>query len=190
MESAMVTHLLNFLSVTDNSCDHIDNERALQVELGLSCRLAGYSVRFEQRCSVGQHVQHTKKQKRDIDLIISDGTDKVAIELKVPLAGRVPETMYDFYGDVAFLEAVVESGIATSALGILLTNDSHFWDGREVSGIYAPLRSNKPLQGIYPKPTGGKNTTIHVAGTYRFVWRQLANQKMLRGGRYVCVVVE
>ena len=183
---------IKFFSEQSQDARTVENERGLQLELGLMFRSRGFDVRFEVSCVVPSHARQTKRQKRNIDLLVTDGTMHLAIELKVPLSGRVPETMYDFFADVAFVEAVVGSGIADKGLCVLLTSDQHFWSGREIDGIYGPLRvQGCPLQGEYEKPTGERNTTVFVSREYYLSWSNLGNRHLLSNtGKFVVVAVE
>ncbi len=183
---------IKFFSEQFQDAQTVENERGLQLELGLMFRSRGFDVRFEVSCALPSHVRQTKRQKRNIDLLVTDGTMHLAIELKVPLSGRVPETMYDFFADVAFVEAVVDSGMADEGLCILLTSDQHFWSGRETDGIYGPLRvPGCPLQGEYEKPTGELKTTVFVSREYYLSWSNLGNRHLLSDtGKFVVVEVE
>ena len=183
---------IKFFSEQSQDARTVKNERGLQLELGLMFRSRGFDVRFEVSCAVPSHARQTKRQKRNIDLLVTDGTIHLVIELKVPLSGRVPETMYDFFADVAFVEAVVGSGMADEGLCILLTSDQHFWSGRETDGIYGPLRvQGCPLQGEYEKPTGERNTTVFVSQEYYLSWSNLGNRHLLSDtGKFVVVEVE
>ena len=196
---------IKFFSEQSQDARTVENERGLQLELGLMFRSRGFDVRFEVSCAVPSHARQTKRQKRNIDLLVTDGTIHLVIELKVPLSGRVPETMYDFFADVAFVEAVVGSGMADEGLCILLTSDQHFWSdykwinaqvntlqNRETDGIYGPLRvQGCPLQGEYEKPTGERNTTVFVSQEYYLSWSNLGNRHLLSDtGKFVVVEVE
>ena len=183
---------IKFFSEQSQDARTVKNERGLQLELGLMFRSRGFDVRFEVSCAVPSHARQTKRQKRNINLLVTDGTIHLVIELKVPLSGRVPETMYDFFADVAFVEAVVGSGMADEGLCILLTSDQHFWSGRETDGIYGPLRvQGCPLQGEYEKPTGERNTTVFVSQEYYLSWSNLGNRHLLSDtGKFVVVEVE
>lgn len=183
---------IKFFSQQSQDARTVENERGLQLELGLMFRSRGFDVRFEASCTVPSHIRQTRRQKQNIDLLVTDGTMRLAIELKVPFSGRVPETMYDFFADVAFAEAVVGSGIADEGLCILLTSDQNFWSGRETGGIYGPLRvQGCPLQGEYEKPTGERNTTVFVSREYYLSWSNLGNHHLLSDtGKFVVVEVE
>ena len=175
-----------FLDEPQPNVSRIENERGLQLELGLMLRQRGFKVGFEVSCSVKSNIQQTKRQKRDVDLLVKAQYDICAIELKVPLSGRVPETIYDFYADIAFMEAIVEAGFADVGLCILLTNDSQFWRGTKISEVYAPLRNQEnTLTGLITKPTGGRNTTVFIEGVYHLTWHPLYEADLLPNAQYV-----
>ena len=187
---SIIDSALNFLSSPANGVGLVENERSLQLELGMLFRNQGYNVRFEASAIVPAHPQQTKRQKRDIDLLIDDGVRTCAIELKVPLAGRVPETMYDFFADIAFIESVVQQEIADQGLCILVTNNAQFWDGREQSGIYEPLRlSQSQLTGKYQKPTGSKESSVFIQGTYPLTWKPVIASELLPNAKFTRAVV-
>lgn len=141
---------------------------------------------FETACEVGTPSEQTKKQKRYVDLIVEANEERFAIELKVPRAGRVPETMYDFYADVSFVEALVRSGTADRGACVLVTDDKDFWSGRKIDGIYAPLRDDdRTLHGKYEKPTGAKDLSVVVEGEYDLQWEHLGNSVLLPKARFV-----
>ncbi|MEM0991115.1 MAG: hypothetical protein AAGK00_19785 [Pseudomonadota bacterium] len=183
--------LASFLSSSHGAAGAVENERGLQMEAGLMFREMGCHVRFEVSCRVEPlNLAHTKPQKRDIDLLVQADGESLAVELKVPMAGRVPETMFDFYTDVAFVEAVVRAGIADRGACLLLTSDPGFWSGTQATGIYKPLRvPGAMLNGLVGKPTGKRDTAVFVAGQYRPVWRDLGNRALLSSGRYVLLEV-
>lgn len=184
--------LREFLASEAAVSNPIDNERALQLEIGMMFRQNAFDVQFEKSCrNLASHPEHTKKQKRDIDLLVSDKHETLAIELKAPFAGRVPETMYDFFSDIAFMEAVVRSGIANRGVCLMLTNDQAYWNGPVTSGIYKPLRvRGSVLNGVIAKPTGKKDSAIVISGTYSLEWCNLGNSKLLPNGRYTFVEIE
>lgn len=187
----MLDQLRTFLDSPKYSAGRIDNERALQLEIGMMFRQMAYGVRFEVSCrGLSAHPEHTKPQKRDLDLLVSNGAETLAIELKAPFAGRVPETMFDFYSDVAFVEGIVREGIADRGVCLMLTNDRRYWDGIEKAGIYQPLRvSGTVLHGLIHKPTGSKENAIFVRGSYRPTWQMLINQALLLHGRYTLLEI-
>lgn len=187
----MLKRLRDFLDGANTNSGKIDNERALQLEIGMMFRQNFFDVQFEKSCHVlPVDPAHTKKQKRDLDLLVSDGRESLAIELKAPFSGRVPETVYDFYTDVAFVESIVHDGIADRGDCLIVTNDPAYWSGRKKSGIYQPLRvGGSVLSGIIDKPTGKDENSIVIAGTYHPIWQDIGNQEVLGGGRYILLEV-
>jgi hypothetical protein len=102
--------------------------------------------------------------KKEVDIIIDQkGNSTIAIELKMPMNGQVPERMFKFAEDIAFLEELKASGVFSGCYLIVVTNDLNFWQGSKNDGIYAPFRNKVPLKGKIYKPSvdgrkGGTNT--------------------------------
>lgn len=139
----MIDLIEKFLNDDSLPVGTIENERALQLELGLFLRQQNHAVQFEKVCKVATHGSQTKQQKRNLDLLIGEASNALSIELKVPLAGRVPETMYDFIADIAFVEAIINSGIATRGICLMVTDDPLFWSGK-AQGIYRLFEAKVP----------------------------------------------
>ena len=123
----VMTDIELFLDTPEPKTGPISNERALQLELGCYLRDRGYRVEFEKSFNVQALDTSTRKPKRNLDLLLSEKGPRLGIELKVPLAGRVPETMYDFCADIEFIEALVRLKYVDKGLCILVTNNHHFW---------------------------------------------------------------
>ena len=189
--------LEQFFATKNSNIEAIKNERGLQLELGLMFRQRGYRVLFEVPCDVCKHQEQKKKQKRNIDLLVIDQrkNERYAIELKVPFSGRVPETMYDFCADIAFIEAVTNKKKDCIGRGIciLVTSDKLYWSGGKESGIYAPFRKNEyPLSGKIKKPTGLKKADewVYINGSYLLSWVGIGNRRLLPdGGKFLIVEV-
>lgn len=180
----MIDTIENFLNDDSLSVGPVENERALQLELGLFLRQNGHSVQFEKTCKVDAHKHQTKRQKRYLDLLVGKPPNALAIELKVPLAGRVPETKYDFISDIAFIEAVIKSNIAQNGICLMVTNDSSFWSGK-ATGIYTAFRSEGSLNGFYEKPTGKVSSKVYLENQYELKWKTLNNTKLMKNARYL-----
>ena len=164
----------------------IENERALQLELALMFRNLGYDARFEAIQNVPANARSTKKQKSNLDIMVEKNGEFVAIELKVPLAGRVPETMYDYCADISFIEAIVESGQAQTGYSVMMTNDTGYWSGNLTTGIYAPFRQSEfTLHGEIEKPTGAQKTKLFLGGEYNLHWKSVGNTNLMRGARFL-----
>jgi hypothetical protein len=116
--------------------------------------------------------------KKEVDIIIEQTNDlNIAIELKMPMNGQVPEQMYKFVEDITFLEELKASNFFGKCYLIVVTNDSNFWQGNKNDGIYAPFRNGAPLKGKIYKPTGNeKNESFHqISGEYHVTWNTLTN---------------
>jgi hypothetical protein len=118
-----------FLDNEIHGVQQIYNECALQLELALYLRLCGHSVCLELPFSVRSLEESSRRPKRELDVWVSDGTTRTAIELKVPLQGRVPETMYDFCADLEFVESIVRAREADCGYCLLVSNNRQFWEG-------------------------------------------------------------
>lgn len=184
----MIELIEEFLSKPNENVGPVYNERALQLELGLFLRQKGFVVEFEKPCNVAAHGEQTKLQKHYLDLLIGNMTTNLAIELKCPFAGRVPETMYDFIADIAFTEAIIRESMATSALCLMVTYDPVFWSGRP-EGIYEPFRSEGVLSGLYQKPTGSKPSQVFLENRYDLKWKPLGNTGLLKNAQYLLIEV-
>ena len=114
--------------------------------------------------------------KKEIDIVLEHG-QRTAFELKMPMNGQVPEQMFKFVEDIAFLEELKASGLFAQCCLIVVTNDSNFWQGAKLDGIYAPFRTGSALTGKVFKPTGeGKDIVNHkLNGEYKIAWKTLEN---------------
>ena len=161
----------------------IYNEFSLQHELGfyLRTRLAGCKVQFERNVS---HFKLAKTDfvKREIDISVLSATGErlSAIELKYPRNGQVPESLYSFCKDIAFLEQLVLAGFR-SAYFLAVADDKLFYSGAS-EGIYGLFRNGVPITGTISKPTGAKNTTVSILGSYTASWLPIA------GNTKFCIV--
>jgi len=186
----MIPLLRSFLERPEESISEISNEASLQHELGFFLRKHGFKVKFEQPYSVASVQGSTRKPKKELDLLVFDGEIKTAIELKAPLAGRVPESMYDFCADIEFVEALLRQGVADKGICILVTNNRQFWTlGKE--GIYDYFRSKKILNGSISKPTGMKDSCVILKGKYNLneCWIDLGEGSVMTGGRYLLIEI-
>ena len=137
----------------------IYNEFSLQHELGIFLRdsLPDCKIQFERNVS---HFRITKLEvhKKEIDIAITSkksGERLAAIELKYPRNGQIPESIFGFCKDIAFLEQLVDSGFQ-SAFFLAFADHSHFYSGNP-SGIYGYFRNGSPITGRIVKPTGAKD---------------------------------
>jgi hypothetical protein len=158
----------------------IYNEFSLQHEFGIHLRkhFQNSKVQFE------RNVAHFKLQKSDfekkeIDITITSADLSkylCAIELKYPRNGKVPEEMFSFCKDITFLEQLVSSGFR-SAYFLAVVDDYLFYsDSRSSEGIYGFFRGNRPISGVISKPTGAKDRTVTICGSYKAVWLPISDQ--------------
>jgi hypothetical protein len=151
----------------------IYNEFSLQHELGifLRGRLPDFWKSEFERPSThfGISAKLTKKEI-DITLVSSKAEAPIAIELKFPRAGQVPEQMFSTLKDVRFVEQLAEHGFA-GGVAIIVAEDSLFWRGRDIDGIYAPFRNGLPAHGRIQKPTGKRDEWVELSGSYEIEWR-------------------
>jgi len=177
----------NFLDDIKSGEIEIYNEVSLQLELGIFLRenYKKYKVQFERNVSFfGFDKSSFIKKEIDISLFGFDaskntGTLEIAIELKYPRNGRIPETMYDFCRDIVFLERLVRSGFSTG-YAIIFADNPNFYKGNQ-NGIYGYFRYNensspKNLTGEIKKPTGDKNESINIEGNYLIEWKPLKDK--------------
>lgn len=100
---------------------------------------------------------------------MTSGAERLsALELKYPRNGQVPESMFSFCKDIAFLEQLVLSGFQ-SAYFLAVADHKHFYAGAS-TGIYGHFRSGAPITGTITKPTGAKDSAVTIAGSYTASW--------------------
>ena len=166
-----------FFRTLSGSEFEIYNESALQHELGywLRTRLpVGWQVRFEQPAA--SLIPCTSRlTKKEIDLVVTDGSQHYAVELKCPRQGRHPETMFDVCKDLAFLEELVEAGFCGGLFAIHV-EDPLFYSRGSTDGIYAFFRSGKLLTGAIDKPTGRSTSIAKLKGTYSVHWQECGQE--------------
>lgn len=170
----------------------IYNESSLQFELGIYFKEKGYKVKFERNVT-HFNIDKASVYKKEIDLVIynqDESNEACAIELKQPRNGQVPETMYSFLTDVAFVEQLQASKdfnfVKTYAL--LLTNDKNFWQGRSNdSDIYQYFRTGISIPKEVYKPTGkGKGKeAVEFKNSYEISWK-----KVSESSEYQYVLIE
>jgi len=110
--------------------------------------------------------------KKEIDIcVFGESSRDCAIELKYPRNGQYPETMYSFCKDIQFLEQLVASGFGAAHF-IAVADDKNFYSGN-TNGIYGLFRGGQPITGEIEKPTGKKDTCVHIDGRYYAHWREV-----------------
>ena len=162
------------------------NESTLQMELALFLRHKHATLKIElERPITSFGVAPETEGKKEIDICITDPNENrlAAIEIKMPLNGRVPESMFDFCRDVRFCEWLVMSGGFKSAYALILAPKKAFREGRETERIYSFFRNAGPLTGKIEKPTGARDRTITIIGTYKKTDQRIARTKGIRKNR-------
>ncbi|WP_020183551.1 hypothetical protein [Methylotenera sp. 1P/1] len=164
-------HIAAFAQAVGTGAIEIYNEFSLQHELGLYLRsqLVDCKVQFERNVS-HFNLMKANFEKREIDIAVtsSSGERLSAIELKYPRNGQVPESMYGFCKDIAFLEQLVSAGFQ-SAYFLAVADHKLFYSGA-TEGIYGLFRSGTPITGMISKPTGAKDSKVTITGSYTASW--------------------
>jgi hypothetical protein len=185
--------ITEFMSRLRTDQIEVYNEFSLQHELGIFLRdkVAGYKVQFERNVEKSFDIQNTIKH--EIDIVLDNGSERYAIELKFPHNGQYPEQMFAFVKDIRFMEEVKKAGFAATYC-LTLVDDKKFYSGGEKQdGIYAYFRGGKPIHGHIDKPTGKKDQQVEIEGTYTIDWHDCTWHDCEKGkdgdvdGRYYVV---
>jgi hypothetical protein len=185
----LVANVHGFFDRLKVSGIEIYNEFSLQHELGGYLRSVAaqgsYRVQFERPADFFE-IPSDQLLKKEIDITIfsPDQTHKAAIELKFPRNGQYPEQMFSACKDVAFLEQLVEQGF-DGGLFVMVADDRLFYEGADTGGVYSYFRSGKPICGLIRKPTGSKDESFAIRGSYILTWNKLPDLEL----RYACVAV-
>jgi hypothetical protein len=152
------------------------NEFSLQHELGhyLRAQMPGRKVQFERNVThfFGSKSDFTKREI-DISIFAPDIRElDWAIELKFPRNGQVPEQMFSFCKDIAFVEELRSAGFADAGL-VILAEDPLFYRG-STDGIYGFFQGGLPLSGPIQKPTGRRDEEVTLRGFYTVKWTAIA----------------
>lgn len=151
--------------------------------LGYFLRLKGYKVEFEKPLVVPRPDGSTKPPKTNLDLLVDGPGARAAIELKVPLNKRHPETLYDYCADIEFIEALLRNGEVDEGLCLLMRNDHVFWEdsgrGSRIHDFFR--RSGGSLTERIDNPTGPKNTAVVLTGRYQpaNLWRRVGSTVLM-----------
>jgi len=183
--------LHTFFRGTSNDVSEITNERALQLELAYYFRTAGVGVQFEKYFDAARLPGSTCKPKVNLDLFLTKEKKRIGIEIKVPLNGKHPETLYDFCADIEFIEALLRVSVIEKGYCVLLTNDPVFWkDTGRGSPIHNCFRCHgNTLSGPVNKPTGQKDTAVVLSGRYipSVKWQKVGDARLMRGAQYLII---
>jgi hypothetical protein len=163
-----------FFELVANQEIEIYNEFSLQHELGIFLR-AHYpdtKIQFERNVSYFGF-DKSEYEKKEIDLVMFTSKSELncVMELKYPRNGQVPESMFSFCKDIAFLEQLSKSGFK-SAYFIAVADDNLFYSGGN-DGIYGLFRDEKSITGKIIKPTGKKDKSVNIIGSYKAHWQKV-----------------
>lgn len=186
--------ICSFFERAPDSCGPIYNERSLQLELACYFRAHGAQVEFERSFEIKALPGSTCTSKRNLDLFVRKGGQTTAIELKVPLNGQHPETLYSFCNDIAFVEGIVRAKQADSGFCLMVTNDPVFWtDSRRGSPVHDLFRcKGSCLTGAIQKPTGQNKTTVILSGRYTPAdrWISVRDNRLIDRAQYLAIEIQ
>ena len=168
VEMNLVTLMNSFMKLILEEKIEVYNEFSLQHELGIFLRnkLTNYKIQFERNT---KFFNITKTIKHEMDIVIYNGSEKYAIELKYPQNGQYPEQMFSCIKDIKFMEELKEQGFKDTYC-LTLVSDKNFYSGKKKDGIYSFFRGQKLIQGTIIKPTGKKNEEILINNCYKVTW--------------------
>lgn len=166
-----------FLAVAGEEME-IYNEISLQIELGIHFRSSlprTWNVLFE-KPTTDFGLRRGEFIKKEIDIVVNDteADEKTAIELKFPRQGQYPEQMCKFCQDIAFLEQLKTQGF-TQGFFVCVVDNVLFYHHEYLSGIYGYFRGGKILTGEIKKPTGLRDASVIIRGSYLIEWKTIKN---------------
>lgn len=164
----------DFASGVSHGSVEIYNEASVQYELAMFLRRilpAEYKVQLERNIEYfGLDRQLFLKKEMDIVVFHKEYKERHCIEIKFPVNGQHPEQMFKICEDIRFLEQLTEAGFRES-YSLVLTADHLFYSDGGDEGIYKLFRKNKQVSGMIQKPTGKKDKTVVLNGSYRLEWK-------------------
>lgn len=167
----MIKTIENFVDTVKTRQVEIYNEFSLQHELGIFLRsqLVDQKVQFERNVSFFFQTGEFIKKEIDISVFVADKSRlRCAIEMKFPRNGQYPEQMFSFCKDIRFAEQLKRSGFEQTFL-VVFADDPLFYSGND-GDIYGYFRQGKRLCGSIQKPTGKKDETVTLNGSYQVQW--------------------
>jgi hypothetical protein len=192
IETLVHLKIEEFFKTPPLECGRLTNERSLQLELAYFFRLQGWKVRFEVPFQAPRLDNSTLRPKSNLDLHLDVGGVIVGIELKVPVNGQHPETIYSFCADLEFVEAIKRAAHINVGFCVMATNDSVFWtDSGRGSVIHNQFRSvGLSLKGLIAKPTGAKDSCVVLENVYSTAgtWAEVSEQLFHRG-KYLAIPI-
>lgn len=175
-------HLNNFIKYLQQNTDvELYNEAGLQHELGFYLREhlpKEYKIQLERNIEA---IIGTKQgfYKKEIDVFISNGKSKMAIEIKVPINKQIPRRMELSFEDIRFLEQLKENGF-DECYFLFTSNVKSFWDSRREQKIYEYFNDGifQTLEKSDVPPFIQKSKTAfnEMKKTYSFKWQSLKVQ--------------
>jgi hypothetical protein len=175
-------HLNNFIQyLQQNPAVELYNEAGLQHELGFFLRERlpnGYKIQLERNIEA---ILGTKQGfcKKEIDMFITGGNSKKAIELKMPINKQIPRRMELTFEDVRFLEQLKNNGFDECYL-LFTSNVKSFWDSRREQIIYEYFNDGviKTLKesDVPPFIQNSETAFNEMKETYNFEWQDLKVQ--------------
>ena len=180
----MLEDYLNNFIITiqkDNSLE-LYNEAGLQHELGFYLKQQlgkSYKIQLERNIEA---ILGTKKgfEKKEIDIYLTNGKVKIAIELKVPINKQVPRRMELAFGDVRFLEQLKSKGF-NECYFLFASHVKSFWHSKREQKIYEYFNDGifqTLIKEDVPSFIQSSSTAFtKLNKTYRFEWKDLKNQQ-------------
>ena len=166
----------DFFKLVETHDIEIYNEFSLQHELGIFLRkkYTNKKIQFERNVSYFGFDKNNY-EKKEIDLVVFSAKNNLecVIELKYPRNGQVPESMFSFCKDIAFLEQLISSGFK-SAYFLAVADDKLFYSGSP-DGIYGFFRAEQEITGAIQKPTGKKDKSVNISGSYKAQWHTICD---------------
>lgn len=170
-----------FLKRIEDGKVTIYNEISLQHELGIYLREklkevnGGYEVQFERNIGFF-NIDKDKTVKREIDIVVFNGKEKYAIELKYPRNKQYPEQMYHFVEDIRFMEQLEKEGFNSTYCLTLVDDKLFYTKSTGEKDIYKYFResADNPVKGKIEKPTGkdNENKFITLDKEYNIDWKE------------------
>ena len=183
-----------FEEVIKNENIKLYNEAGLQYELALYLRkeLIGATILLEYPVTSkftaeldSDYEKKTKFVKKEIDLFIEHGGERVVIELKFPRSNAgFPGVIYNAAKDVKFGDQIMKSGRANSFITIFITDHKSVGNGN-TNHIYELFNSNYPkaciksieIDDTYPKfmqdRKEGRYKPIELEKEFDIKWKNL-----------------
>ncbi len=170
-------HIEEFIGLIAGGQVEVYNEFSFQHELGIYLRTHidnnRYKIQFERNVAFFR-IDKARTIKKEIDIVIYDNDkfEKYAIELKYPMNGQYPESMYSFIKDIKFCEQLSEYGF-DGTISLTLVDDRLFYNGASNGGIYRYFRGGYPVTGTIDKPTGNDGESLKIDGSYSVKWKDV-----------------